>query len=542
MPDVASGSTFLRGLPAGSLGCMTRPAPEVYDRLRALVAIPEFRADPSSRESAVLNEVFTGEPLAEIPVGTAADVETAVERARAAQVAWAERSAKDRAAVLSRFATQVMRGREELMDIVQAETGKNRASAQEEVLDCLITGRHYAGTAPGLLAPKRVQGMLPGLTKAVVRRHPKGVVGVIAPWNYPLNLAATDALAALAAGNAVVIKPASITPFCALAAAEMLYRAGLPRDLFQVVPGPGGAVGGAIVDNVDYLMFTGSTETGRTLGRRCGERLIGFSAELGGKNAMIVTDGADLDEVAEVATRAFFSNSGQLCISMERVYVEKSVASQLIETLTARIGAMSLGPSYDFDAEMGSLISQDQLDTVTAHVDDAVAKGARVLAGGRPRPDLGPLFYEPTLLADVPEDATCFGEETFGPVVSIYPVDSVDEAVEKANDTEYGLNSSVFAGSDAEGEAIAARLRTGTVNVGEGYVAGWGSIAGPMGGMGASGVGRRHGEEGLLKYTEAQTVATQRVMHFGGPSFLSRDRWQSVLAPATDAMRFLPGR
>ena len=527
---------------AGSLMSMSRPTTRVYDRLLDLVAIPEFVSDPTSRPVAAINEVFTGDPLAEIPVGTADDVRAAVERARAAQVAWAERDPKDRVAILERFAKEVMRNRQELMDIVQAETGKSRASAQEEVLDCLITARHYARVAPGLLAPKRVQGMLPGLTKAVVRRHAKGVVGVIAPWNYPLNLAATDALAALAAGNAVVIKPASITPFCALAAADMFYRAGLPRDLFQVVPGSGGTVGGAIVENVDYLMFTGSTETGRVLGRQCGERLIGYSAELGGKNAMIVTADADLDEVAEVATRAFFSNSGQLCISVERVYVEKSIAPQLAEKLTARVKAMSVGPGYDFEAEMGSLISQDQLDTVTAHVDDAVAKGARLLAGGRPRPDLGPLFYEPTLLTDVPDDATCYAEETFGPVVSIYPVDSVDEAIARANDTEYGLNSSVFAGSVAEGEEIAARLRTGTVNVREGYVAGWGSVAGPMGGMGVSGVGRRHGDEGLLKYTEAQTIATQRLVNMSGPSFVPRKRWQQMLAPATNAMRFLPTR
>ncbi len=521
---------------------MSRPTTRVYDRLRDLVAIPDFLADPSSRESTVINEVFTGTPLAEIPLGTAADVTAAVQRARAAQIAWAEREPEERVAVLRRFAKQVMRNRDELMDIVQAETGKSRASAQEEVLDCLITARYYARVAPGLLAPERVPGMLPALTKAVVHRQPKGVVGVIAPWNYPLTLAATDALAALAAGNAVVIKPASITPFCALAAADMFYRAGLPRDLFQVVPGSGGTVGNAIVENVDYLMFTGSTATGRVLGRQCGERLIGYSAELGGKNAMIVTAGADLDRVAEVATRAFYSNSGQLCISVERVYVDKSVAPQLIETLTARVQAMSVGPGYDFEAEMGSLISQDQLDVVTAHVEDAVAKGARVLAGGRARPVLGPLFDSPTLLVVVPETATCFGDETFGPVVSIYPVDSVEEAIARANDTEYGLNSSVFAGSDAEGEAIAARLRTGTVNVGEGYVAGWGSVAGPMGGMGVSGVGRRHGVEGLLKYTEAQTIATQRVMHMGGPGFLPRKRWQQVLAPATNAMRFLPGR
>ena len=521
---------------------MTRPSPDVYDRLRDLVAISEFRADPASRPATTITEVFTGQPLADIPSGTADDVAEAVERARAAQQAWADRDPADRMSVLTRFATHVMRNRNELMDIIQAETGKSRASAQEEVLDCLITARHYARTAPRLLAPQRVPGMLPGLTKAVVRRHPKGVVGVIAPWNYPFTLAATDALAALAAGNAVVIKPASLTPFCALAAADMLYRAGLPRELFQVIPGSGGTVGGAIVDNSDYLMFTGSTATGRMLGRQCGERLIGFSAELGGKNAMIVAEGADLDRVAEVATRAFFSNSGQLCISVERLYVERSVAAEMTDKLVARINAMSLGAGYDFEAEMGSLISRDQLDTVTAHVEDAVAKGARVLAGGRARPDLGPLFYEPTLLADVPENATCFGDETFGPVVSIYPVDSVDEAVAKANDTEYGLNSSVFAATDAEGEAIAERLRTGTVNVNEGYVAGWGSVAGPMGGMGASGVGRRHGDEGLLKYTEAQTVATQRIMHMGGPSFLSHKRWQQVLAPATNAMRFLPGR
>jgi len=521
---------------------MSRPAQHVLERLRSLVAIPEYLADPSSRGTVTVDEVFTGVPLAEVPEGTADDVAAAVERARVAQFEWASRTPAKRAEVLERFGSLVLEHRDELLDVVQAETGKNRASAQEEVLDCVITARHYATTGPRTLRTHRSAGMLPGLTKTVVRYHPKGVVGVIAPWNYPLTLAVTDALAALLAGNAVMVKPATITPFSALAAAELLYTAGLPRELFQVVPGSGRVVGTAIVDTVDYLMFTGSSATGRTLGRRAGERLIGYSAELGGKNAMIVTAGADLDTVAEVATRAFYSNSGQLCISIERVYVERRVARALEEKLVRRIGAMRVGPGYEFGPEMGSLISRDQLETVTAHVDDAVAKGARVLVGGRARPDLGPLFYEPTLLADVPEDATCRGEETFGPVVALYPVDTVDEAVERANDTEYGLNSSVFAGSDAEGEAIAARLRTGTVNVGEGYVAAWGSVGAPMGGMGISGVGRRHGEEGLLKYTEPQTVATQRLMHFGGPGFLDQQRWQQVLAPATAALRFLPGR
>lgn len=521
---------------------MNRPSPQVYERLRGLVAIPEFQADPSSRPSTTVSEVFTGEPLADMPKGTEEDVVEAVRRARAAQREWAEVPVRSRAEILERVADLVLERREELMDIVQAETGKNRASAQEEVLDIVITARHYAKVGPRTLAPRREQGLIPGLTKAVVRHHPKGVVGVIAPWNYPLTLAVSDALAALLAGNTVVIKPASITPFSALAGVELFYDAGLPRDVFQVVPGSGGVVGTAVVENVDYLMFTGSSDTGRTLGRQCGERLIGFSAELGGKNAMIVTAGADLDKVAEVATRAFFSNSGQLCISIERVYVERSVADRLARILTDRIERMRVAPGYEFGPEMGSLISQDQLDTVTEHVGDAVDKGATVLAGGRARPDLGPLFYEPTLLADVPETATCSGEETFGPVVSLYPVDSVEEAIEKANDTEYGLNSSVFAGSDEEGESIAARLRTGTVNVGEGYMVGWGSVAAPMGGMGISGVGRRHGPDGLLKYTESQTVATQRLMHMGGPEFIDRVQWQKVLAPAVGALKFLPGR
>jgi succinate-semialdehyde dehydrogenase/glutarate-semialdehyde dehydrogenase len=301
-------------------------------------------------------------------------------------------------------------------------------------------------------------------------------------------------------------------------------------------------VGTAILERCDYLMFTGSTATGRQLAEQCGRRLIGFSAELGGKNAMIVTRGVSVDKVAKAATRACFSNAGQLCISIERIYVEKDVAEEFTAKFGEAVRKMTLGTAYDFSADMGSLISEGQLKTVSDHVEDAKAKGAKVIAGGNPRPDIGPLFYEPTVLTDVTPEMECAANETFGPLVSIYPVSGVDEAVEKANNTEYGLNASVWAPSAAEGERIAARLRSGTVNVNEGYAFAWGSLSAPMGGMGASGMGRRHGPEGLLKYTEAQTIATARVLNLDPPLGMPSALWQKSLLPIVRTVMKLPGR
>ncbi|UYP19116.1 succinic semialdehyde dehydrogenase [Rhodococcus sp. Z13] len=516
------------------------PAPSVatFERLAALIAIP----DAADRPTRPVVEAFTGRELATVPVGTAEDAKAAIEQARAAQVAWARKPVKERAAIVHRYRELVLARRAELMDMAQAETGKSRSSAQEEVLDISMTARYYARVAPKLLRPRKATGMLPVLTKTTVRHHPKGVVGVIAPWNYPMTLAVSDAIPALLAGNAVVLKPDSQTPYCALAVTELLYEAGVPRDVFAVVPGPGTVVGTAIVENSDYLMFTGSSETGRLLAEQAGRRLIGFSAELGGKNPMIVTAGVNLREVTDAAVRACFSNAGQLCISIERIYVEKSIAPEFIRMFGARVRDMTLGPGYDFGTEMGCLISENQVKTVTRHVEDAVAKGATLVAGGKARPDLGPLFFEPTVLTDVPEDAECHRNETFGPVVSIYPVDDVEEAIRQANDTEYGLNASVWAASKAQGEAIAARVRAGTVNVDEGYAPAWGSTGAPMGGMGISGMGRRHGAEGLYKYTEAQTVATMRLLNLDGPRGLPRKVWAKMLPHFVKAMQWLPGR
>jgi succinate-semialdehyde dehydrogenase/glutarate-semialdehyde dehydrogenase len=458
---------------------------------------------------------FTGLPLVTLPVSTADDVELAVSSARAAQRRWAARPVRERAAVLLRLHDLVLEHQGEALDLIQLESGKSRAHAFEEVADVAIVARHYARSGPGLLADRRRAGLVPLLSTTIEVRHPKGVVGIVAPWNYPLTLAVSDAVPALLAGNAVVLKPDSQTPLTALWAARLLERAGLPEGLLQVVVGEGAVVGTALVETCDYVCFTGSTATGRLIAERAGRRLIGSSLELGGKNSLYVADDVDVDVAAEGAARTSFASAGQLCVSTERLLVHERVADRFVEAFVRRTRALRLGAGLDFSCDVGCLVSAAQLERVSAHVDGAVATGATVLAGGRARPDLGPLFYEPTVLDGVPATAACWNEETFGPVVSIRRVCGDDEAVAIANDTEYGLNASVWARDTRRGRAVARRIMAGTVNVNEGYVAAWASAGAPMGGMKASGLSRRHGAEGLTKYTESQTVAVQRLAHAG---------------------------
>ncbi|MER8069599.1 succinic semialdehyde dehydrogenase [Streptomyces sp. NPDC094034] len=471
---------------------------------------------------------FTGERLAVLPESTPEDVVTAFERARAAQPLWAALPIRQRAAVLLRFHDLLLERQAEVLDLIQLETGKARLHAHEEVQGLAVEARHYGRAAASYLRPKRHTGVVPTLTKVTELRQPRGVIGQIVPWNYPLELSAGDALPAFVAGNAVVMKPDTETALTALWARDLLIEAGLPPEVFLVVLGEGPVTGPEVVRHADYVSFTGSTRTGREVARGAADRLVGVSLELGGKNAMLVLADADVEKAAAGAVRACFSSAGQLCISIERLYVHDSVAEVFLQRFAARTKAMRLGNSLAYGADMGSLVGERQLETVTRHVEEAVAKGATVIAGGVARPDIGPLFYEPTILDGVDAPMAVCAEETFGPVVSVYRFSDEDEVIGLANATSYGLNASVWTKDSRRGHAIAARLRTGTVNINEGYAPAYGSVRSPMGGMKDSGLGRRHGAEGILKFTEAQTVAQQRILPMA-PSFGMDDERHAAL-------------
>ena len=480
-----------------------------------------------------------GEPLAHVPQSSVADVREAVARARRAQAAWARSSVDERAACLLRLHDLVLDRQDEIIDLIVLESGKARKHAFDEPLHIALTARYYARTAHQHLDSRRVRGVVPGLTRVEVNRVPKGVVGIIAPWNYPFTMALCDGLPALLAGNAVVTKPDAQTMLSALLGAQLLEEAGFPADLWQVVAGPGSELGTPVIEGSDYICFTGSTATGRIIARQCAERLIGCSLELGGKNPLLVLRDADLEKAAEGAVRASFSNAGQLCVSMERMYVADQVYDRFVERFVARTEAMTLGASLDWGVDMGTLISRAQLDTVQAHVDDAVAKGARVLTGGRARPDLAPYFFEPTILEGVTPDMTCFGGETFGPVISLYRFHDEGEAVARANDGEYGLNASIYTRDGDRGREIARQITCGTVNVNEAFGATFASLEAPMGGMRQSGMGRRQGAEGVLRYTESQSVATQRLIRFAPMLGLSDQGYAKVMTANLRVMKKL---
>jgi succinate-semialdehyde dehydrogenase/glutarate-semialdehyde dehydrogenase len=348
-----------------------------------------------------------------------------------------------------------------------------------------------------------------------------------------------DGIAAIAAGNAVVAKPDAQTMLSALLGAEILEEAGLPKDLWTIVAGPGSRVGTSIIEKADYICFTGSTATGKRVAAGCAERLIGCSLELGGKNPMIVLADADIERAAEGAVRAVFSNTGQLCVSIERLYVADAIYDRFMARFRQRTEAMTLGAGTGWGIDMGTMISEDQVTNATRHVDDAVSKGARVVTGGKARPELAPYFFEPTILEGVTPDMEVFGNETFGPVVSVYRFSDEADVVARANEGEYGLNASIWSRDGARARRLAAQVKAGTVNINEAFAASFASLAAPMGGVRESGMGRRQGREGILRYTESQSVATQRVMPIAPVLGMSDETYAKVMTLSLKALKAL---
>jgi len=511
--------------------------PQLLARLLSRITI-----SGGARERIPVIAPFTGNEFATIPACTEADLDAAVTAARDSQPKWAALPVSHRTRIFLRFHDLLLKRQDEVLDLIQMENGKARRHAFEEVLDTAIAARYYARHSARLLRPRRRKGALPLLTKTYELRVPVGVVGLIVPWNYPLNLAITDAIPALIAGNTAVLKPDPQTSLTALWAADLLHEAGLPPGVLHVITGDGALLGPALVDRADYIMFTGSTRVGRMVARQCADRLAGCSLELGGKNPMIVLADADLDATVDGAIRGCFVGAGQVCISMERIYVDRKIFDGFLARFVERAKALKLGAAMDYSAEMGSLTSQRQLERIEDHVRDAIEKGAVLESGGRRRPDLGPLFYEPAILTGVRENMKLYGEETFGPVIALYPFATEGEALLLANETPYGLNASLWTRNTRRAVELAARIQAGSVNINEAYAAAWGSVDSPSGGMKESGLRPRHGAEGILKFTESQTIAVQRVIPIApshGVSAQTYARWMTRLVSLLRYIRII---
>ena len=454
----------------------------------------------------------TGQVIANVPAITTDDVAGLAARARRAQPAWEALGFEGRGRVLLRAQKWVTENGDRIARTIVEENGK----AYE---DALVAEVNYAANAFGFwaknasqyLADEKVKSSNPFVfgRKLLIRYAPAGVVGVIGPWNYPLTNSFGDCIPALAAGNSVILKPASLTPMTSLLMKEMLDECGLPEDVFQLAVG-GGDVGSEMIDHVDFVMFTGSTEVGKKVMERAAQTLTPVGLELGGKDPMIVLADADLERAANGAVYFSMQNGGQTCISVERVYVEEPIYDEFVQKVEEKMRALRQGvPGDPGAADVGAVTSPPQVDLIEGHVNDAVEKGARVLVGGKRGSGSGD-FFEPTLLVDVDHSMEAMTEETFGPTLPVMKVRDADEAVKLANDSPYGLQASVWTRDTGKGERLARRLESGVVTVNDAQV-NYVALELPMGGWKASGLGSRHGAGGIRKYTKQQTILVTRI-------------------------------
>lgn len=451
-----------------------------------------------------------GDVITSLPIMSAAEVAEAVRCARLAQQQWQALGVEGRVKLLRNFRRIAMERQEEMIETIVAENGKPRIEAAFELIYLADIITYYAKHAHKFLADDKVRLHLMMTKRAVVAHHPGGVVGVISPWNFPLILTAGDAIPALFAGNAVIIKPSEYTPMTALLLADWARRAGFPEDVLQVVTGMGDT-GAALIDAADMIAFTGSVPTGKKVAMRAAQTLTPLLLELGGKDPMIVLKDANLERAVNGAVYGGMVNAGQVCIAVERVYVEAPIYDEFVQRLVTKVDKLRVGsdPDGKHNVDIGPMTMERQLHIVEQQVDDAVAKGAKVLTGGKRLAGPG-WFYAPTVLTEVNDDMLLMQEETFGPILPVIKVQNAEEAIRLANASRFGLSSSLWTRDKQRGERLARRIEAGSTLINE-VVVHYIAPEIPFGGIKDSGIGYRHGgAESLRRYTRPQSIVIDR--------------------------------
>ena len=486
-----------------------------------MTATPEVDAPGQNLPAGTILNPATGAVAGKVLWTDPADVPRIAAGLRQAQREWEARGAKGRAKVMARYAVWLGDHRDEIESLLIKETGKSATDAAQEVPLLIMIASYYIKTMESALAPETRPAPLPFLSikKITVHYRPRPVVGIIAPWNYPVANLLMDGIAALAAGCAVLLKPSERTPLTA----ELLQRgwidSGAP-EVMAIVQGAREAVE-AVVDNSDYVQFTGSSATGAKVAERAARRLTPISLELGGKDPMIVLEDADVELAAHAAVWGAMFNAGQTCVSVERVYVLEPVYDQFVDAVVRDVTNLKMGAGEGYD--FGALIDDSQVVVTERHVADAKAKGAKVLTGGE-RPAGPGSFYPPTVLVDVDHTMACMTEETFGPTLPIMKVGSVAEAVRLANDSPYGLSAAVFSGDVARANDVALQLDCGAVNIND-VISNLMCTTAPMGGWKTSGIGARFGgADGLRKFCRQEAVVAPRTNVGAGGNYYNNSQ------------------
>ena len=456
----------------------------------------------------------SGDLLGEVPVTGGDEVAAVVARARKAQAAWGVLPVSERAERMLRFRDAIVERADEIVEVVSRECGKPRHEALvHEVMLVADLATYYCHNAARILAPQEINLHLLKHRKSVIHFVPRGVVGIISPWNFPFSIPMGDVVAALLAGNAAVVKPSEVTPLTMAKAKEIYDSTGLPEDLFGVVQGYG-ATGGALIESgIQKLVFTGGVETGKRVAAACGAQLVPCVMELGGKAPLIACSDADLERTARAVVFGGFANAGQVYISVERVYAHKDIYEPLVARVKELVDELRVGdPAKDF-VDVGAITFPKQIEIAEKHIEDALEKGAVLVAGGKRKTE-GKQFFLPTVLANCDPSMTVMTKEIFGPIVPIQKVASEAEAIGLANASHLGLNAYVFTKDREKGKELARKIEAGSILVND-VLVNYAAPEAPFGGVKQSGFGRVHGDDGLRDMADKRHVNFDR---FAQPS------------------------